>query len=353
VQELRLVVNTPVPGRVLTSQCPNFSRVTSATLNNVHAVQELFGVEAGRETLRRELHDMLAAGSTYVDFRHVDLLSDYMTRTGRYRSLRYDDVAASRNDVLGLASYERQYRTLMSAALNGRATPLTSPSAAICVGRMMPYVGTSAFEVILDEEAVCKGTHETVSVVASVAERQQQERQQRKRKRGAVFSPAVHATPTDLAAVAAGTPEVDGSEVQDDIAMEEEVEFSPAAAPAFSPIAVCTSPAYVATSPVYSPCSPAYSMTSPSYSPTSPSYSPTCSPAYSPSSPSYSPTSPSYSPTSPSYSPTSPSYSPSSPSYSPTSPSYSPSSPSYSPQPCSPAETFLRSLHHEVDYAPS
>jgi len=55
------------------------------------------------------------------------------------------------------------------------------------------------------------------------------------------------------------------------------------------------------------------------------------SPAYSPTSPAYSPTSPTYSPASPAYSPTSPAYSPASPAYSPASPAYSPASPAYSP----------------------
>jgi len=312
------------------------------TTNDVHEALRVMGVEAARAVLLRELEDMIASGSCYVDRHHPALLADAMTSTGRYTGFMYNGMRALRHDPLLLASFQQAAVTLTRAARNYERVPVISPAAAICLGQPVPWLGTSAFDVILDTEAVQTAT-ELPEIMYDDGAGTEQHNRHRHRHRMSP-KPAAASPPPSPWSGAFGTPEPQFSPVAAPHAesrVRSYLELTALAAAQVDSEYASSKAFYSPSSPTYSPSSPTYSPSSPTYSPSSPTYSPT-SPAYSATSPSYSPSSPSYSPVSPAYSATSPLYSPTSPlsshssanllsAYSPSSPSYSPVSPAYSP----------------------
>lgn len=362
--------------------------------NDLWQIVEVFGIEAARSALMRELTQVLAFDGSYVNHRHLALLVDIMTYRGSIAAVTRHGINRADTGALMRCSFEETVEILLEAAAMGELDDCRGVSENIMLGQAAP-MGTGHFDVVLDPkmlETVISDNSRMGLMPGMTIKGTQLEGSATPYDTG---SPMAENGYMGMASPALGnfSPIVGaGSETPAGFATEYGGGFGSSTV---NPYASATSPrptSPFSTSPTspfssgyggYSPSSPAagYSPTSPlidaggryasspQFSPSSPSFSPTspmmrptspASPNYSPTSPSYSPGSPSaarhYSPTSPAQfsSPTSPSYSPSSPNYSPaspnlhaTSPSYSPASPTWSPtspeaySPTSP--TFQRS----------
>ncbi|EFQ98500.1 DNA-directed RNA polymerase II subunit RPB1 [Nannizzia gypsea CBS 118893] len=318
--------------------------------NQFVEILEVFGIEATRTALLRELTQVLAFDGSYVNHRHLALLVDVMTSRGFLMAVTRHGINRADTGALMRCSFEETVEILLDAAAFAELDDCRGVSENLILGQMAP-AGTGEFDVYLDQSML-------MGVVSSNA-----------------GLGAMGEEPKGMLSDGAATQYDSGSPMQENMYIsspdpdsqfspvrqagsENAVGFADYQPPSYggfspheprspgggyspsSPFNTSpTSPAYSPSSG-YSPTSPGMSITSPrfisspAFSPASPSFAPT-SPAYSPTSPGYgqaqSPTSPSYSPTSPGFSPTSPSYSPTSPSFSPASPVFSPTSPSYSP----------------------
>jgi DNA-directed RNA polymerase II subunit RPB1 len=347
--------------------------------NSFIEVFEVFGIEATRAALMRELTQVLAFDGSYVNHRHLALLVDVMTSRGHLMAITRHGINRADTGALMRCSFEETVEILLEAAACGELDDCRGISENIMLGQLAP-MGTGELDVFLDQKLLD-------TVISDNA------------RLGIIPGVTVKGSMVDGAA----TPYDNGSPLQDTgyLSPDYGASFSPMVQPGsnspahgglteyggfggLSPYAARspggsyspsspfsstspTSPGFSPSSPGYSPTSPGMGITSPGFavsprfSPTSPGYTPT-SPIYSPTSPAYgqlggSPSSPSYSPTSPNYSPTSPNYSPTSPSYSPTSPSYSPTSPVYSPTSPQFAGANARSTKHSptspISYSPT
>ncbi|KAF3167652.1 DNA-directed RNA polymerase II subunit rpb1 [Orbilia oligospora] len=347
-----LVMNRSEPGcieYVLDTSGTNLAAVltidgvdpTRTYSNNFVEVLEVFGIEATRGALLKELTQVLAFDGSYVNQRHLTLLCDVMTSRGHLMAITRHGINRADTGALMRCSFEETVEILLEAAAAGELDDCRGISENVMLGQLAP-MGTGEFDVYLDEGMLSQLITDNTRTGAPFAN-----------KADNGFDSG-QMTPYDLGSgspdpmyLGAASP---GFNVSFSPMVQSGSDYEPPSYPMPEPFGGTTprSPFGMA-SPGYSPASPNYSPTSPrmatspgfsgglGFSPASPAYSPT-SPAYSPTSPSMaggaygtSPTSPSYSPTSPSYSPTSPSFSPTSPSYSPTSPAYSPTSPQYSP----------------------
>ena len=341
-------------GEVLTIPGVDTKRTYS---NSFIEVFEVFGIEATRSALMRELTQVLAFDGSYVNHRHLALLVDVMTSRGHLMAITRHGINRADTGALMRCSFEETVEILLEAAASGELDDCRGVSENVMLGQLAP-LGTGELEVFLDQDMLN-------TVISDNA------------RFGIMPNIGIKG---NMVPDGAATPYDSGSPLGDSgyLGTSDGAAFSPIAQPGggtpggfseyqpqgfsgslspysgnrspgggYSPSSPFhtspSSPLFSPTSPAgYSPTSPGMSISSPAFavsprfSPASPAFTPT-SPAYSPTSPAIgqvgiSPTSPSYSPTSPSYSPTSPnSYSPTSPSYSPTSPSYSPTSPVYSP----------------------
>jgi DNA-directed RNA polymerase II subunit RPB1 len=118
---------------------------------NVHDLYEQYGIEAARMGLLKELTIVFEEAG--VNARHLGLLVDVMTRSGRLMSM--DRYGINKRDIgpLAKASFEETGKILLKASLFGEVDPVTGVSANITTGQ--PIRGGTAFsQILLDEAAV-------------------------------------------------------------------------------------------------------------------------------------------------------------------------------------------------------
>jgi DNA-directed RNA polymerase II subunit RPB1 len=146
---------------VLDTDGSNFTRVmnhpavdgTRLYSTNVWDVYEILGIEATRAILFNEISGLFE--SVGVNYRHLCLLCDVMTRFGRLMSI--DRYGIKKNDVgtLAKASFEETQNILLKAALYGEVDPVTGVSANIMMGQ--PIRGGTAFsQILLDDQVLPK-----------------------------------------------------------------------------------------------------------------------------------------------------------------------------------------------------
>ena len=115
---------------------------------NVWDVYEVLGIEATRAVLFNEINGLFE--SVGVNYRHLCLLCDVMTRCGKLMSI--DRYGINKNDIgtLAKASFEETEKILLKAALFGEVDPVTGVSANIMMGQ--PIRGGTAFsQILLDD----------------------------------------------------------------------------------------------------------------------------------------------------------------------------------------------------------
>jgi DNA-directed RNA polymerase II subunit RPB1 len=118
---------------------------------HVYDVLDIMGIEAARTILLYEIRGLFE--EVGLNFRHLGLLCDVMTRAGRLMSV--DRYGINKNDIgpLAKASFEETEKILLKAALFGEVDPVTGVSANIMTGQ--PIRGGTAFsQIILDESAL-------------------------------------------------------------------------------------------------------------------------------------------------------------------------------------------------------
>ncbi len=149
----------PVPQYILTTDGSNFLEVMNHPAvdgnklysTNVHDLYEQYGIEAARIGLLKELTIVFEEAG--VNIRHLGLLVDIMTRSGRLMSM--DRYGINKRDIgpLAKASFEETGKILLKASLFGEVDPITGVSANIMTGQ--PIRGGTAFsQIILDEAAI-------------------------------------------------------------------------------------------------------------------------------------------------------------------------------------------------------
>jgi DNA-directed RNA polymerase II subunit RPB1 len=118
---------------------------------HVYDVLDVLGIEAARTILLSEIRGLFE--EVGLNFRHLGLLCDVMTRAGRLMSV--DRYGINKNDIgpLAKASFEETEKILLKAALFGEVDPITGVSANIMTGQ--PIRGGTAFsQILLDESAL-------------------------------------------------------------------------------------------------------------------------------------------------------------------------------------------------------
>jgi DNA-directed RNA polymerase beta' subunit len=138
---------------------------------NVWDVYEVLGIEAARSVLFNEINGLFE--SVGVNYRHLCLLCDVMTRFGKLMSI--DRYGINKNDIgtLAKASFEETEKILLKAALFGEMDPVTGVSANIMMGQ--PIRGGTAFsQILLDDQALVQLLKDVdVEKVAGVLEEEE------------------------------------------------------------------------------------------------------------------------------------------------------------------------------------
>ncbi len=109
--------------------------------NNIKAIEDLFGIEAARAALVREMKQVMDMQKLFVDARHIMLLGDAMCFEGFVMSVGRHGLAGRKASVLARAAYEETVKHLLNAAKKGEEDKLQGVTENIIVGKTVP-VGT-------------------------------------------------------------------------------------------------------------------------------------------------------------------------------------------------------------------
>lgn len=115
--------------------------------NDIHAMLQLYGVEAARATIIREMESVFKGHSIAVDLRHLNLIADVMTRTGGFTAFNRTGLKGATSPFMKM-SFETTVAFLRDAVLESDYDDLKGPSARIVVGRVGGW-GTGAFDVLM------------------------------------------------------------------------------------------------------------------------------------------------------------------------------------------------------------
>jgi DNA-directed RNA polymerase II subunit RPB1 len=120
--------------------------------NDLHEVYQVFGVEAARELLIREISEVIEFSGSYVNYRHISLLADVMTNKGGIMPIDRHGINKSDRGPLAKCSFEETPDILAKAAIFGEVDNMRGVSASIMFGQEIE-AGTGSIDLLFDEEA--------------------------------------------------------------------------------------------------------------------------------------------------------------------------------------------------------
>lgn len=100
-------------GKVLTVEHVDHTRTLS---NSVIEVFNVLGIEAARQSLIKEIWDVLGHYSIYVNYRHISTLCDMMTQRGTLTSITRHGINWGEIGPLRKCSFEETVEILLEAA---------------------------------------------------------------------------------------------------------------------------------------------------------------------------------------------------------------------------------------------
>jgi DNA-directed RNA polymerase I subunit RPA1 len=113
--------------------------------NDIAAVLAVYGVEAARNNIIRELSNVFGGHGISVDNRHLNLIGDHMTRNGGFSPFNRMGLRGNVSPFTKM-SFETTLAVLKDALLDGDWDDLSTPSSRLVLGRL-GKAGTGSFDV--------------------------------------------------------------------------------------------------------------------------------------------------------------------------------------------------------------
>lgn len=123
-----------------------FINPNKISTNDIAAVLEVYGVEAARNNIIRELSAVFDSHGIKVDNRHLNLIGDHMTRNGGFSPFNRMGLRGNVSPFTKM-SFETTLAFLKDALLDGDWDDLTTPSSRLVMGTL-GKVGTGAFDIL-------------------------------------------------------------------------------------------------------------------------------------------------------------------------------------------------------------
>ncbi len=123
--------------------------------NDVFAIYRLFGIEAARNAIARELKLTLDEQKISVDLRHLLLIADAMTASGSVKGVGRHGLSGEKKSVFARAAYEETVKHLINAAAFGETDQMRGVTENILVGKQIP-IGTGSVRLAIKKEDMSK-----------------------------------------------------------------------------------------------------------------------------------------------------------------------------------------------------
>ncbi len=111
---------------------------TKVMTNNINEIASVLGIEAARNAIINEMMNVLREQGLDVDIRHIMLVADLMTMTGRVRQIGRHGVSGEKTSVLARAAFEVTTKHLLEAGVKGEEDPLAGVIENVVVGQLIP-----------------------------------------------------------------------------------------------------------------------------------------------------------------------------------------------------------------------
>lgn len=115
--------------------------VQRLSCNDLDETYSVFGVEAARAVIMREIMEVVKSQGLSINERHVLLIADVMTYTGEPRGMTRFGIVADKLNVLTRASFETPLKHISRGALMGEENKLSSITENVMTNQMV-NVGT-------------------------------------------------------------------------------------------------------------------------------------------------------------------------------------------------------------------
>ena len=109
--------------------------------NDFYEFASVFGIEAARQLIIEEIHDVLKTQGLDINHRHLKLVSDAMTNTGTIKGVTRMGIIAQKSSILARATFETPVPQFVKASIKGNKDNLTSVIENIILNQPVP-VGT-------------------------------------------------------------------------------------------------------------------------------------------------------------------------------------------------------------------
>jgi DNA-directed RNA polymerase I subunit RPA1 len=113
--------------------------------NDIYALFQRYGIEAAREGLFQEINLIFQVQSMTINFHHLDIISDYITRLGNLRPFSRKGIYEE--SPLQKITYETALEFLVDFSLNKQTDFLQTSSGSLGLGKICG-IGTGSFKII-------------------------------------------------------------------------------------------------------------------------------------------------------------------------------------------------------------
>ncbi|MCD6549898.1 DNA-directed RNA polymerase subunit A'' [Candidatus Micrarchaeota archaeon] len=117
--------------------------------NDIHEMNKVFGIEAARNLIIKELKQVMDMQGLALDVRHVMLIADAMTQDGTILPVGRHGLSGRKAGVLARAAFEETIKHLVNAAVAGAEDKLKGVTENIIVGQTVP-IGTGRVKLKLN-----------------------------------------------------------------------------------------------------------------------------------------------------------------------------------------------------------
>jgi DNA-directed RNA polymerase subunit A" len=116
--------------------------------NNLYEISKVFGIEAARNHIAREIKRVLDEQGLDVDYRHILLVADMMTRDGTIKQVGRHGVTGEKESILARAAFEVTVKHLLDAAIHAEKEEFVGVVENIIIGQPI-RLGTGMVELTM------------------------------------------------------------------------------------------------------------------------------------------------------------------------------------------------------------
>ncbi|MDE1761876.1 MAG: DNA-directed RNA polymerase subunit A'' [Candidatus Micrarchaeota archaeon] len=123
--------------------------------NDIFEIYRVFGVEAARNAIARELDTVLREQGINVDKRHLFILADAMTLSGGIKNVGRRGLSGEKESIFARAAYEETVKHLINAAAFGERDDMRGVTENVLIGKQI-MLGTGSVTLAIKKEDLAK-----------------------------------------------------------------------------------------------------------------------------------------------------------------------------------------------------